>query len=147
MDSIKVTTEWNHEYMKNHPNSWLHMCLPMLFSKAPSIFIETCCHITVAAILWKLGFDYDSFKNHGCIDFSQAEQLSSTFVILINEDDHVLLVHEGWIYQSFWKNYSCKSTEITDEIRQSFVQPTWKNITGVDCKIENLNLEYFIPQK
>ena len=123
---------WNAEFLAAHPDSYLNTCLKVMHSHDPDVFVSTCCEFTAEAIMWKLGIDTAPLEAQD-VSFPEAEARASTFLVNISGGDHVLVVHDGHVYQSYYKKYTVRATPVTDEIRAAFddLENRWAALTGV----------------
>ena len=119
---IKPIVQWNRDYINAHPGSDLAVCKTLLHPNDPDMFVDTCCEITAMAILWKLGFTRVQ-PNDDVASFRDAERLSPTFMVVFDEGEHILLTHDGFVYQSYYKHYTVRAVPITEDIRACFDHP------------------------
>lgn len=133
----EINGEWISTDGKDHwLNAWLKSC--SLAGVNPSVFLETSCEITAAAVWWKLNKDWRCLK---FVDepFQNVYEKYSTFKVSIGEDgccDHEMVVSNNQLIQSFYGKYKVKITPITDEIIKAFNEKDFKKLTGEPLKGE-----------
>lgn len=104
MDRIIYDTQLNHKWWKSQLFPKIHLLEYELISRPRGITLERCintqCHIT-AEVLW-----YCLTGNilpEGLI--FEDVPTSETLYINCDDDDHVLILHQGKIYDSCWNAY------------------------------------------
>ncbi len=121
---IHPTGDWNQEYIDAHPDGWLALTANMKNKKCRGVFIRTCCSITVEAIVWKLGIDIRTWE--------ARDDPSETFAVDFDEGEHIVLVHQGYLYQSYYGKTEVTCRPVTPEMRASLRDPVsaWTHLVG-----------------
>lgn len=121
---IQPTGEWNQEYIDAHPDGWLALTAGMKTKKCRTLFIRTCCYITFEAITWKLGVDI--------LKWEARDAPSETFAVEFDEGEHIVLVHRGYLYQSYYGKTEVICRALTPEMLASLGDPAsaWTHIVG-----------------
>lgn len=121
---IHPTGDWNQEYIDAHPDGWLAMTADMKHKKYRNLFIRTCCSITVEAIAWKLGIDI--------MKWEARDVPSETFAVEFDEGEHIVLVHQDYLYQSYYKKTEVTCRPVTPEMLSSLRDPAaaWTHLVG-----------------
>lgn len=121
---ITPTGDWNQEYIAAHPDGYLASHALVLHAHDRERFIRTCCSITVEAILWKIGVDI--------MKWEPRDVPSDTFAIEFDEGEHIALVHQGHLYQSFYKKTEVACRPVTPALLASLRDPVaaWKLVVG-----------------
>ena len=117
---LNATPAWNREYIAAHPSSHLALCAKTVHAADEDRFVTTCCEVTAHAILWKLGLSH-SVAIEG-VSLLEAERLACTVLISFDGDDHFALIHEGYIYQSFYKQHTVRADPVTGTTLRSLMR-------------------------
>jgi hypothetical protein len=146
MMSFSPCVEWNREYIEAHPNSYLAQCKNIIHANDPERFVDTCCEITVAAILWKLGIS--CLETRGNISITDITE--PIFIINFDDGEHVLIVVNGVVYQSYYYKYTVRESPLTPQLMEAINDPCkgWSYITGLNETLDYTPLvQYQIPKK
>ncbi len=128
------TGDWNEEYIGAHPGGYLHQTAEVLHAHDRALFVRTCCVITVEAVLWKSGVD--------CARWTAHDAPADTCMVEFDGGEHVVLIHEGCLYQSYYRKAEVRYRTVTPELLASLgdAAAAWRCIVG------DLNPEY-VPHR
>ena len=108
--------DWNVDYVRN-----------VLCGHAGDNFMKTCCEITAKAIFWKSGLKL--YRDEDNMSIRTMEKKSSRFMIIFGHGDHYIAVFDGWLWQSYFNQYTVRGVPLTDDLRDA-IDGIWDNENG-----------------
>lgn len=95
-----MSVEANIKYIADFPHSYLAKTVELLHSHDRSLFISTCCFITVEAFVYK-----NNLKACAVFPFISLEDCfkNQTKFCSIDLEEHAFIITEKYIIQSYYK--------------------------------------------